>query len=669
MKKEEAQQRIAYLSEKIETYNYHYYVLSESLISDFEFDKLLEELIALEKEHPDLVLPESPTQRVGGAVSKTFATVKHKYPMLSLGNTYSEEEVREFDNRIRKAIGDNFEYVCELKYDGVAIGITYTNGILLQAVTRGDGVQGDDVTVNVKTIRSIPLRLHKGDYPETFEIRGEVLMHRSTFDKINAEKIEIGEAPAANPRNFASGTLKLQDSAEVARRKLDCFLYGLYGDGFNFNSHYESLRKAKEWGFKVSDSYAKCKSLEEVFAYIKEWEQARETLSFDIDGVVIKINDYRLQDELGFTAKSPRWAIAYKYKAQSAVTQLQKVTYQVGRTGAITPVANLQPVLLAGTMVKRASLHNADIIEKLDLHELDYVHVEKGGEIIPKVTAVALNKREAQAKPIHYITHCPECGTPLVRMENEAVHYCPNDTGCKPQIKGRIEHFASRKAMNIDGLGSETVELLVEKNLISTIADIYELKKEELLALDRFAEKSAQNLIDAIANSRQIPFEKVLFAIGIRYVGDTVAKKIALYFKNMAALSNAKYEELIAAPEVGEKIAQSILQHFSNEKNRSIIQRLQNAGLHFAIDENVHTHRSDALKGMTIVATGTLANYKRDEIKEAIERNGGKVSGSVSSKTTFVLAGTDPGQNKIDKAKELGIKIIDEAEFEKLLGN
>ncbi|MBK8847943.1 MAG: NAD-dependent DNA ligase LigA [Bacteroidetes bacterium] len=668
MKKEEAQKRIEYLSKIIEEYNYHYYVLSESLISDYEFDRLLEELLQLEKDYPELALPESPAQRVGGTVSKSFATVKHKYPMLSLGNTYSEDELREFDNRIRKSIGDQFEYVCELKYDGVAIGITYVNGVLTQAVTRGDGVEGDDVTNNVRTIRSIPLKLHKGDYPETFEIRGEVLMHRSTFDKINAEKIEIGEAPAANPRNFASGTLKLQDSAEVARRKLDCFLYGLYGDNLTIHSHYDSLRKAKEWGFKVSDSYAKCKSLDEVLAYINEWEQAREQLSFDIDGVVIKINDYRLQDELGYTAKSPRWAIAYKYKAQSAITQLQKVTYQVGRTGAITPVANLQPVLLAGTMVKRASLHNADIIEKLDLHEHDYVHVEKGGEIIPKVTAVALSKRNPQAAPVHYITHCPECGTELERIENEANHYCPNDNGCKPQIKGRIEHFASRKAMNIDGLGSETVELLVEKNLVSTIADIYDLKKEDLLALDRFAEKSAQNLIEAIAQSRQIPFEKVLFAIGIRYVGDTVAKKIALYFKNMKTLSSATFEELIAAPEVGEKIAQSILQHFLNEKNKTIIHRLEEAGLNFAIDEQVHANRSETLKGMTIVATGTLTNYKRDEIKEAIERNGGKASGSVSSKTTFVLAGSDPGQNKIDKANELGIKIIDESEFEKMLG-
>lgn len=667
MTHQEAKERIAKLSADLEKYNYHYYILSESLVSDYEFDKMLEELQTLEKDFPDLQLPHSPTQRVGGTVTKDFKTVKHKYPMMSLANTYSEAELREFDERVRKLIGNNFEYVCELKFDGVAIGITYIDGKFAYAVTRGDSVQGDDVSNNVKTIRSIPLKLLPGDYPAEFEIRGEIIMDFKTFEKVNAERVEIGEAPAANPRNFASGTLKLQDSSEVAKRNLNCFLYALYGDGFSFTTHFESLNKAKQWGFKTSEYSALCSDMESVLKFINKWETKREQLGYATDGVVIKVNEYQNQQELGYTAKSPRWAIAYKYKAENASTQLLSVSYQVGRTGAITPVANLQPVVLAGTVVKRASLHNADIIEKLGLYENDFVFVEKGGEIIPKVTGVDLAKRAIDALPIKYITHCPECGTELIRQEGESAHYCPNETGCKPQIVGRIEHFASRKAMNIDGLGSETVELLVENKLVTNIADLYDLKKEDLLALDRFAEKSATNLIEGIAASKKIPFEKVLFAIGIRYVGDTVAKKLALQFNNIENLQAADNTALVATPEIGEKIAISVQQYFAEEKNLSALQRLKNAGLQFQISQEQLALRGDKLKGLIIVATGTLAHYKRDEIKAVIEQNGAKAASGVSSKTSFVIAGTDPGQSKIDKANELKIKIISEEEFMEML--
>ena len=674
MTREEAKQRATILSKEIDEHNHRYYVLARPVISDYEFDKLLNELIAIEKQFPELVSPESPTQRVGGSITKEFETITHRYPMLSLGNTYSKEELTEFDQRIRKLIGDGFEYVCELKFDGVAIGITYENGKMIRAVTRGDGVKGDDVSNNVRTIKSLPLKLTGNNYPDSFEIRGEIILPINEFEKMNSElavrlrdegynEEEIDERLYRNPRNTAAGTLKNQDSKIVAQRKLDCYLYALYGEDLHFESHFEAMNAARQWGFKVSDMMVKCQSLEQVFNYIEMINSERHQLPFEIDGVVIKVNSYAQQEELGFTAKSPRWAISYKFKAESVSTLLKQITYQVGRTGAITPVANLEPVLLAGTIVKRASLHNADIIEKLDVREGDFVFVEKGGEIIPKITAVDLSKRSLNSKPHNYIVNCPECRTELIRKENEALHYCPNEYGCPPQVKGRIEHFASRKAMNIDGLGSETVDLLVNQGLIKTVADLYDLKKEDLLRLDRFAEKSAANLIEGIAKSKTVPFEKVLFAIGIRYVGDTVAKKLAGYFKSIDAIMIASFEQLIEAPEVGEKIAQSVLEFFKDENNRKIVARLRDAGLKLEMDTLDSLPAGDKLKGLIIVATGTLKNYKRDEIKEVIERNGGKAAGSVSGKTSFVLAGEDPGQNKIDKARELGIKIVTEEEF------
>jgi DNA ligase (NAD+) len=668
MTKDQARKRIEALSKEIDRHNFEYYVNATPGISDFEFDKLLEELIRLEKEFPDLLSPDSPSQKVGGEITKQFNAVKHRYPMMSLGNTYSEEELKDFDERTRKIIdGDKVEYVCELKFDGVAIGLRYLQGRLVQAVTRGDGIQGDDVTANVKTIRSIPLRLNGKDIPDDFEIRGEILLHRKAFEKINAERVEIGEPPFANPRNCASGTLKMQDSSEVAKRNLDCFLYSLYGGNLVFGSHYESLKKAREWGFKVSTHMAKCKGLESVFEFINEWEKGRESLSFDIDGVVIKVNDYRQQEELGYTAKSPRWAIAYKYKAASVTTKLNSITYQVGRTGAITPVANLEPVLLAGTIVKRASVHNADQVQKLDLHAGDTVYVEKGGEIIPKITGVDLSKRVKGSKAVVFIDHCPECNAMLIRKEGEAQHYCPNENGCPPQIKGRMQHFTSRKAMNLEGLGSETIELFFEAGLARNIADLYDLKKDQMVGLERMGSKTADNILEGLEKSKSVPFERVLFAIGIRYVGDTVAKKLAVHFKNIDNLISASRELLLEAPEVGDKIAGSVIDFFSQSKNREIVNRLRAKGLQFAIDESSRKPAGIKLKGLTIVVTGTLENFKRDEIKEVIELNGGKASSSVSSKTSFVLAGADPGSNKIDKAKEVKVKIIDEQEFIRML--
>jgi DNA ligase (NAD+) len=677
MTKEEAKKKIEKLTKEIDQHNYNYYVESNPIISDYDFDMLLKELIDLEKQFPDLAFPDSPTQRVGGEITKEFKTVKHKYPMMSLGNTYSEEELKEFDERIQKAVS-NYEYVCELKFDGVAIGLTYKKGKLVQAVTRGDGVEGDDVTVNIKTIRSIPLQLKPGDYPDEFEIRGEVILPLKVFEKMNKElaveltedgfnEEEITERLYRNPRNTASGTLKLQDSKIVAQRKLDCYLYSMYGDQLPFSTHYDGLKKASEWGFKISEHVAKCKSLDQVFEYIKEWEKGREELPFEIDGVVIKVNSIHQQEELGFTAKAPRWAISYKYKAEAAVTKLNSITYQVGRTGAITPVANLQPVTLAGTVVKRASLHNADQIKKLDIRVGDIVHVEKGGEIIPKITAVDFTKRPHDLKKTHYITNCPECGTELIRKEGEAVHYCPNESGCPPQIKGKLEHFASRKAMNIDGFGFETVELLFNQNLVHNIADIYDLKKDQLESLDRWGEKSAVNLMNGINKSKEVPYERVLFALGIRYVGDTVAKKLARYFKSVDALMNASLEQLIEAPEVGERIAKSVFDFFREKKNINIVERLKKAGLQFSIHADALKLSSGKLKGMTIVATGTLKSYKRDQIKEVIEQNGGKAASSVSSKTSFVIAGEEPGENKITKAKEMKVKIISEEEFDRLI--
>ncbi len=658
-------ERISELTALINEHNYKYYVQAEPVISDFEFDQLLEELIRLEKQYPELALPDSPTQRVGGEVTKTFKTVIHKYPMLSLGNTYSEEELAEFDERIRKMIPDvNYEYVCELKFDGVAIGLTYRNGLLVQAVTRGDGVQGDDVTVNVKTIKSIPLRLKGSGWPAEFEIRGEIIMPRASFDKINEDRLDIGESPLANPRNAAAGTLKLQDSGEVSKRKLDCFLYALYGEQLPFENHEDALKAAITWGFKISGDRKVCKSVDEVVSYIHRWDTARLNLPFDTDGVVIKVNSYRQQEELGFTAKSPRWAIAYKYKAQSVSTILNEVTYQVGRTGAITPVANLQPVFLAGTTVKRASLHNADQIEKLDLHIGDTVFVEKGGEIIPKITGVDTEKRPGDAKRVGFIHLCPECSAELIRKEGEAQHYCPNEAGCPPQIKGRIEHFTSRKAMNIEGLGSETIDLFVESGLLKDIADIYSLRKEDIMQLERFGEKSASNIIQGIEDSLKIPFERVLFAIGIRYVGDTVARKLARHFHTIEAIMAAGFEQLIEAPEVGQKIAQSVIDFFNKDKNRNVVSRLKSAGLQMTVsEENQLKKVSEKLSGLTIVISGTFEKHSRDEYKRMIEEHGGKNGSGITKKTSYLLAGADAGPSKLEKAAGLGVKLINEEEF------
>jgi len=669
MNKQDAEKRISELTRQIDRHNHLYYVLNEPEISDRDFDLLLEELIRLEREFPELAKAESPTQRVGGAITKTFKTVVHRYPMLSLGNTYSEEELRDFHERVIKIITDEpVEYVCELKFDGVAIGLTYVNGHLERAVTRGDGIQGDDVTANVRTIRSIPLQLQGEGYPEDFEIRGEIIMPRSVFERINEERSDIGEAPFANPRNSAAGTLKLQDSAEVARRKLDCFLYALYGTSLPFKAHEEALSAARTWGFRISNDHRLCRNIEEVLSFIHHWDTARRQLPFDIDGVVIKVNNFSQQEELGYTAKSPRWAISYKFKAESAATILKEVTYQVGRTGAITPVANLSPVLLAGTTVKRASLHNADQIEKLDLHIGDTVFVEKGGEIIPKITGVDHLLRSPTAPLVGFIEECPECRTKLERKEGEAQHYCPNERGCPPQIKGKIEHFTSRKAMNIDGLGKETVDIFVERGLLKDAADIYSLRKEDIMQLERFGEKSASNILAGIEASRQVPFERVLFAIGIRYVGDTVARKLARHFVSMEAIQKASREQLIQAPEVGEKIADSITGFFSIPMNIELVERLKQAGLQMSISAAEQVQAvSEKLKGMTIVISGTFEKHSREEYKKIIEENGGKNGSGVTGKTTYLLAGSDSGPSKLDKAAQLGVKIMGEEEFLELL--
>jgi DNA ligase (NAD+) len=662
----EATEKIKQLTVDLNHHNYLYYVKAQPVITDYEFDVMLQELIALENQFPELRSSESPSQRVGGYISKEFATVTHNYPMMSLGNTYSEEELRDFDERIRRVIGSNFEYVCELKFDGVAIGLTYKNGKLLRAVTRGDGVRGDDVTINVRTIRSIPLSLMGNNFPDEFEIRGEIILDKKTFERINNERADIGETPFANPRNSAAGTLKLQDSSEVARRKLDCFLYALYGD-FDFSTHYDGLKMAAEWGFKISSHYRLCDSIENVFQFIETWRQKRDSLPFDIDGIVIKVNNFRQQEELGFTAKSPKWAIAYKYKAESATTILNEVVYQVGRTGAITPVANLKPVLLAGTTVKRASLHNADQIQKLDLHLHDTVFVEKGGEIIPKITGVDLSMREAGAMPVKYITHCPDCGTELIRQEGEANHYCPNENGCPPQIKGRLVHFTSRKAMNIDGLGVETIDQLVEAGLLKNVADIYHLNSDDLLQLERMGEKTVSNLFEAIEKSKQVPFERVLFAIGIRFVGDTTAKKLARHFGSYHKISQATLEELMQTPEVGDKIAASIFDFVRQPANINVVAQLQESGLLFELDASSVRDAGTKLKGLSFVITGVFQKFERDKLKETIEINGGKVSGSLSSKTSFLLAGSDCGPAKLEKAEKLKINIISEDDFLKML--
>lgn len=667
---EQAQQKIQDLSAEINQHNYNYYVLSKPTISDYEFDMLLEELQKLEAQFPQLADENSPTKRVGGSITKNFETVKHKYPMLSLSNSYSKEEIADFEHRIKKLVEGELEYVCELKYDGVAIGITYKNGKLLQAVTRGDGVQGDNITENVKTIRSIPLQL-KGDFPEEFEIRGEVFMPKKVFEQLNKEKEEIGEQLYANARNTASGTLKMQDSAIVAQRKLDSYLYFVLGENLPFSTHFQAIEKAKEWGFKVPLSekkyIAKCRSVDEIFEFINYWDKARHQLDFDIDGVVIKVNSYDKQQELGMTAKSPKWAIAYKFKAEQAKTKLLEITYQVGRTGAITPVANLQPVLLAGTTVKRASLHNADQIEKLDIRINDTVLVEKGGEIIPKIVGVEATQRDIFSEPVSYITHCPECNTPLVRKEGEAQHYCPNEWGCPPQIKGKITHFISRKAMNIDGLGEETIDLLVDKNLISNSADLYELTYHQLYELEGFKEKKVQNILEGIQKSKQVPFERVLFAIGIRYVGETVAKKLAKQFKSIDAIADATFEELINTDEIGDKIAESLQQFFANEYHQQLVNRLKEKGLQLTLSEEQLANTTDKLAGLTFVVSGVFSLFSRDELKNSIEQNGGKVAGSISKKTSYIVAGENMGPSKLQKAQDFGVAIIDENKFMEMI--
>lgn len=666
---ESVKHRIEELSKQIEEHNYRYYVAAEPVISDYDFDKLLEELIQLEKEHPEYLNSNSPSQRVGGQITKEFKTVKHKYPMLSLGNTYSEEELTDFDERVKKVLTNGYEYVCELKYDGVAIGLTYKNGNLIQAVTRGDGEKGDDVTTNAKTIMSIPLQLRGSDYPEEFEIRGEVFMPRNVFDEINKEREEIGDALMANPRNAAAGTLKMQDSAVVAKRNLDCFLYFVLGENLPFNNHYDNLKAAHNWGFKVSDHAKKVGSISDVFTFINHWDKERYNLDFDIDGVVIKVNSYEQQKALGFTAKSPRWAIAYKFKAQQVSTVLQSISYQVGRTGVITPVANLKPVLLAGTTVKRASLHNADIIEKLDVRVGDAVFVEKGGEIIPKIIGVDLTKRLPDTHPITYIRQCPECGTELIRNDAEANHYCPNETFCPPQVKGKMEHFVGRRAMDIDSLGAETIAQLYDAGLVKSIADIYELKKEPLLQLQRMAEKSVNNLLAGVEASKKIPFERVLYAIGIRHIGETTAKKLAYYFKNIDALKNATVEQLVEVGDIGETTAKSIVSYFQNEQNADVINRLKSHGLQMELSAEQLVSASDKLKDLSFVVSGVFSKFSRDDLKKTIEQNGGKNVGSISAKTSYVIAGENMGPEKLKKAEKLGIPIISEDDFLKMIND
>jgi len=667
----EAKQQIESLSSELKQHNYNYYVLAMPTISDFDFDKKLEELAALEKQFPEFADPDSPTQKVGGYITKEFVTVRHRWPMLSLGNTYNEQELLDFDQRIRKAIGDNFEYVCELKFDGLSISLTYEQGKLARAVTRGDGVQGDDVTVNACTINTIPKRLHGSSYPDDFEIRGEVFMHLKAFERLNNERIENGEVPYANPRNFASGTLKMQDSSEVAKRPLDCFLYFLYTEKQLFKTHWESLQAVKTWGFHTNEHSRLCNNVDEVFKFINNWDKKRFDLGYDIDGIVIKVNSYAQQQELGFTAKSPRWAIAYKYKAEQVETELLAVTYQVGRTGAVTPVANLKPVLLAGTTVKRATLHNADEIEKrLKLHEGDWVYVEKGGEIIPKIISVDLEKRKPGAKPIAYITSCPACGTTLERKEGEAAFYCPNEDGCPPQIVGKMQHFISRKAMNIDGMGDETIETLYQKGFMHRISDIYSLKdhSDDLKKMERFGEKSINNMLDGIEKSKQMPFEKVLFGLGLRYVGETVAKKLAAHFRNVDKLETATFEELNAVEEIGDRIALSVQTWFSDEQHKAEIAKLKAHGLQFVTEEKEVKLASNALNGKTFIISGVFEKYSRDELKELIEQNGGKIVSSISPKLNYLVAGENMGPAKLEKAQKLNIDIINDDQLVEMIG-
>ena len=688
MNKEEAKVRIAELSKIIESHNYNYYILAQPTISDYDFDMLLNELISLEQQYPEFITADSPTQRVGGDITKEFQTVKHRYPMLSLSNSYNIEEVKDFITRIKKTIEEDVEFVCELKFDGISISLTYENGIFVKAVTRGDGTQGDDVTTNVKTIRTIPLRL-KGDYPDFFEMRGEIIMPHSSFNAINAEREDLGQQPFANPRNAAAGTIKLQDSKEVAKRKLDqyCYFMMMDDDKMIFKNHYESLMAARQWGFNVSNFMASCKNVDDIEDFINYWDEKRKELPFDIDGIVIKVNDFKQREILGFTAKSPRWAIAYKFKAEEAHTQLLSVDFQVGRHGTITPVANLEPVQLAGTIVKRATLHNADFIEQLDLHYDDIVSVEKGGEIIPKITAVDLNLRKEESQKVTFITRCPECGTELVNIEGETAWYCPNTLGCPPQIKGRIEHFISRKAMNIESLGEGKVEVLFDNNLIKDYSDLYNLKYNDIFGLEKiitiddektqeksvrkvsFKEKTANNILDAIEKSKSVPFARVLFALGIKFVGETTAKLIAKAMGSIDNIINASVEELTEIEEVGEKIAISIKDFFSDERNINIINKLREAGLQFEQEKKTakDDDSSGVLSGMSIVVSGVFSTMSRDEIKQLIEDLGGKNVSSISSKTSFIVAGDKMGPEKRKKAESLGIEIKSEDEFLEML--
>ena len=658
---------ITKLRAELNQHNYNYYTLDNPTISDYDFDIKLKELQELENKHPEFFDENSPTLRVGGAITKNFETVPHQYRMYSLDNSYSKEDLLDWEIRCKKIVGDvAIEYTCELKYDGASISISYENGLLQRAVTRGDGFQGDDVTNNIKTIKAVPIKL-KGDFPDKFDIRGEIILPFAGFEKMNQELIEIGETPYSNPRNTASGSLKLQNSAEVAKRPLDCLLYSIIGNNLDLKTQNEALQKARDWGFKVPSQSILAKNLDEVLEFIDYWDVHRQELPYETDGVVVKVNLIQYQEELGYTAKSPRWAMAYKFKSEQVSTVLNSISYQVGRTGAITPVANLEPVQLAGTIVKRASLHNADQIEKLDIRINDTVFVEKGGEIIPKIIAVDLAERKANSEPTKYITNCPECNTELVRIEGEANHYCPNFYGCPPQIIGRIQHFISRKAMDIEGLGGETVALLFNAGLVSNYADLYELQKEQIIPLERMAEKSAENLINGVQNSKNVPFERVLYALGIRYVGETVAKKLAKHYKNIDAIANANLLELVLVDEIGEKIAESVVLFFENQENRLIIERLKSYGVQFEMNASNDTTVSELLKGKIFVVSGVFEIYSRDELKKAIEDNGGKVGSSISSKTDYVIAGDNMGPSKLEKANQLNIPIITEIDFKTLL--
>ena len=669
MQREKAYRRITGLRKEIDEHNYRYYVLAQPEISDYDFDMMLRELEKLESAFPEFADPNSPTRRVGSDISKAFEQVEHRYPMLSLSNAYSEGEIADFDNRVKKLAGADLEYACELKFDGSSISLLYENGRLARAVTRGDGEKGDDVTANVRTIRSIPLVLRGSDFPEFFEIRGEIVMPFPVFDELNKQREEAGEPLFANPRNASAGTLKLQNPAIVASRKLDAYFYVLMGDNLPAATHFENLKKAREWGFKVSDSIELCRNTDEIFSYLRKWDTGRHQIPFATDGVVVKVNLLAQQEELGFTAKSPRWAIAYKFKAESAATVLQSVTFQVGRTGAVTPVANLEPVQIAGTIVKRASLHNADIIQNLDLHLNDTVFVEKGGEIIPKITGVDIQKRSPGALPVTFIEQCPECGAGLIRNEGEAAHYCPNEDNCPPQIKGKIEHFVSRKAMNIDGLGQETIDLLYNQGLVKSVADLYLLKKEQLAGLERMGEKSAQRILDGLEASKTVPFERALYALGIRFVGETVAKKLAKEVVSIQNLSKKTKEELIEIDEIGDRIADSIVDYFSNAEHLKMIGFLEKQGIQFHLSEDQLINRTEKLAGLNIVISGTFQKFSRDELKKLIEQNGGKNTSSISKNTSYVLAGENMGPSKLEKANSLGVPIISEDDFLKMIEN